>query len=57
MEGLEKVREEFHEKAKSQEECFIAKLKELKKELQDAGSSLDKVTRAKGLAASEVTWL
>jgi chromosome segregation ATPase len=38
-EGLEKVREEFREKAKSQEERFTVKQKELKKELQDARRS------------------
>jgi chromosome segregation ATPase len=56
-EGLEMVREEFREKAKSQEEHFTAKQKELKKELQDARSSLDKVTRAKDLATNKVAWL
>jgi hypothetical protein len=53
----EKVREEFCVKVKSREERFTSKQKELKKQLQDAHSSLNKVTQAKDQAANEVARL
>jgi hypothetical protein len=48
---------EYRSKAKSQEERFASKRKELEKQLRDARSSLDKVTWAKDQAAGEAARL